>query len=72
MFQEDQEGRKWRVKRRRVSHIPRLMHGAIDSGSLPANCPHFKEREEGRHRREGGREEEYTSMCKGGRWEGYN
>lgn len=27
-----------------VSHIPGLMHGAIDSSLLPARCPHFKGR----------------------------
>lgn len=57
MCQEDGGGRKRRAKRRRVSHIPGLMHGAIDSGLLPAHCLHFKESVEGgrRGRRDGGR-----------------
>lgn len=42
-FRKIKTGRKRRVKRRRMSHIPSLMHGAIDSGLLPAYCPHFKE-----------------------------
>lgn len=47
-----------RVKRRRASHIPGLMHGAIDSGLLPVHGPHFKENVEGgRRRRDGGRRE---------------
>lgn len=58
-----------RVKRRRVSHIPRLMHGAIDSSSLPEHCPHFKESVEGGRRgwRDGGR-----SVCEEGRRESYS
>lgn len=47
MCQEDGGGRKRRVERRRVSHIPGLMHGVIDSGLLPAHCPHFKGKMEG-------------------------
>ncbi len=48
----------WRRKEEDgVSHIPGLMHGAIDSGLLPAHCLHFKEAAEGgkRRRRDGGR-----------------
>lgn len=57
MCQEDREGRKRRVTRRRVSHIPGLMHGAIDSSLLPAHSLHFKESMEAgrRGRRDGGR-----------------
>lgn len=57
MCQEDREGRKRRVTRRRVSHIPGLMHGAIDSSLLPAPSLHFKESMEAgrRGRRDGGR-----------------
>lgn len=50
-----------------VSHIPGLMHEAIDSASLPEHCPHFKESMEGGWREAGG-EEENRSVClkKGG------
>lgn len=63
-FRKIKTGRKRRVKRRRrMSHIPSLMHGAIDSGLLPAYCPHFKE-SMGTQERVEGREEEYTRMSK--------
>lgn len=67
MCQEDGGGRKRRGKRRRASHIPGLMHGAIDSGSIPEQCPHFNERVEGGRRgRSDGRRRGvvYTCMCK--------
>lgn len=72
MCQEDGGGRK----RRTVSHIPGLMHGAIDSGLLPAHCPHFKESVEGgrRGKRDGGRRGGgvYECVCKERRREGYS
>lgn len=54
-------------KRRGLSHIPVLMHRAIDSGWLPAHCPHFKERERMAAGEEAGWRKECISVCKGKR-----
>lgn len=69
-MEDDGGGRK-----RRVSHIPGQMHGAIDSGLLPAHCLHFKESVKGgrRWRRDGGRRGGvYERVFKEGRREGYS